>query len=548
MVIAEALPPKGAEWALTEPPPEAAVPLTLGERMQAIAQTADFPAMSGQVMRIQSLAGSEREKLQGLTDEILKDVALTKKLLRLANSVQYARQSEGVTTISRAVSMLGFTTVRNLSLSLVLLEHLSHKGQQQQVWQAYQKALLSATLASALSSDAQQAEEVFLGALFQGLGGILLVCYFPQEAAQLQALMEQNPKQALQHERQILGAELAELTLAVARSWNFPSSILGMMRAHKGPLPSRPPRDPVQAMHHLATVANQAAQQLLNPEVTQGQRKAHLESISRHCARLLHQPHEQMQNGVLRACKEMRSIAAAIGQPEPAPLQDLIAACEPALEVAPVPTTASSIQKPAHSPQPNGHPLKPAAAAAPPNKAAEDGPIWRQLALGLERANQVWLGAGAQAASKTQQELLEAFCQAIGCQTLVLCWRAERGDCLVGVQGWGQGADALTKAFRIALDGKEDLFALLCAQPRDTWIEHASHASVRTRLPAWFTSLSSPQSMMVLPLKQGDALVGAVYVGQPQFAAQGAGEQEAIWLRIWKNLLLMIHHAQPRGT
>jgi hypothetical protein len=54
--------------------------------------------------------------------------------------------------------------------------------------------------------------------------------------------------------------------------------------------------------------------------------------------------------------------------------------------------------------------------------------------------------------------------------------------------------------------------------------------------------------MMVLPLKQADELVGAVYVGQPQFAAQGAGEQEAIWLRIWKSLLLMIHNAQPRST
>jgi HD-like signal output (HDOD) protein len=461
MAIADQQPLNGAELALTEPPLGAALPLTLAERLLAMAQTEDFPALSAQVMRIQNLAGSDREKLQGLTDEILKDVALTKKLLRLANSVQYARHGEGVTTISRAVNMLGFSTVRNLSLTLVLLEHLSHKGQQHQVWQAYQQALLSATLASALSSDAQQAEEVFLGALFQGLGGILLACYFPQEAAQLQALMEQSPKQALQHERQILGAELDELTLAVARSWNFPTRILGMMRVHKGPLPSRPPRDPVQAMHHLATVANQAAHQILNPEVPLGQRKAHLEAVSRHCARLLRQPLEQMQNGVLKACQELRGIAVAIGQAETAPLQQMLAESEPTSAMAPVPS------KPKPEPtQPPRIPTKPIQASAPPVAGSEDGPLWRQLALGLERANQVWLGGSAQAASEAQQELLEAFFKAIGCQTLVLCWRAEREGCMVGVQGLGQGADALTQAFRIALDGKEDLFALLCAALR----------------------------------------------------------------------------------
>ena len=72
--------------------------------MQALAASEEFPALSGQVMRIQSLTGNEREKVQSLIDEILKDVALTKKLLRLANSVQFARNGNGVATISRAVA------------------------------------------------------------------------------------------------------------------------------------------------------------------------------------------------------------------------------------------------------------------------------------------------------------------------------------------------------------------------------------------------------------------------------------------------------------
>lgn len=518
-------------------------PQTLSERMQALAVSEEFPALSGQVMRIQSLTGNERDKVQSLIDEILKDVALTKKLLRLANSVQFARNGNGVATISRAVAMLGFSTVRNLSLSLVLLEHLSHKGQQHLLREAYQKALFSASLASAWSGEAQQAEEVFLGALFQGLGPMLLACFFPDEAAQLQALVAQDPKHALKFERQILGAELEQLTLAVARSWHFPDTILRIMQPQTDPLPTHLPHDPVQSMRWLATMANQAAQLLLSDDVLPEHSHAHAEQVCRPYARVLHKPIEQMQEGVLQACQELHTIGAAIGLTRPAAVQHLMAAKEPENPIQASPALAAQGLGLAQAPALAS--AKPASAPAAVLKG-QTQPLWMELAQGLERANEIWFAGGADASSKAQQALLEAFYTAIGCQTLVLSWRTDAGDCLRGVQGLGPDAQALTQSFRIALDGQEDLFALLCAQPRDTWIEHAGQASVRARLPTWFARLSAPKSMMLLPIKQTGVLVGAVYAGQPQFAAQGAGEQEAMWLRTWKNQLMTIRSAKFR--
>jgi len=534
-------PPLFAVGARTPSEQETLPPQTLSERMQAMAETEDFPALSGQVMRIQSLTGNEHEKVQRLIEEILKDVALTKKLLRLANSVQFARNGDGVATISRAVAMLGFSTVRNLSLSLVLLEHLSHKGQQQLLRDAYQKALFSASLASAWSGEAQQAEEVFLGALFQGLGPMLLACFFPDEAAQLQALVAQNPKHALKFERQILGTELEQLTLAVARSWHFPDTILRIMQPQTDPLPTRLPQDPVQSMRWLATMANQVSQQLLSDDTSPEQSRAHTEQICRRYARVLHKPIEQMQEGVLKACQELHTIGAAIGMTRPAAVQHLMAAQEPEKPIKTSPALAA--QGMAIAPTPALASAKPASAPAAVLKG-QAKPLWMELAQGLERANEIWFAGGPDAASKAQQALLEAFYTAIGCQTLVLSWRTDAGDCLRGVQGLGPDAQALVQSFRIALDGQEDLFALLCAQPRDTWIERANQASVRARLPDWFVRVSAPDSLMLLPIKQAGALVGAVYAGQPQFAAQGAGEQEVMWLRTWKNQLMMLRSAK----
>lgn len=69
------------------------------------------------------MATSETESINSVTNEILKDVALTNKLLRIVNSAHFSRGSS-ISTVSRAVSLVGFNGIRNMALSLVLLEHM----------------------------------------------------------------------------------------------------------------------------------------------------------------------------------------------------------------------------------------------------------------------------------------------------------------------------------------------------------------------------------------------------------------------------------------
>ena len=64
-------------------------------------------------------------------DEILKDVALTNKLLRLVNTAHFTHGGGGgISTVSRAVALVGFAGIRNMALSLVLLEHMQRQGAQ----------------------------------------------------------------------------------------------------------------------------------------------------------------------------------------------------------------------------------------------------------------------------------------------------------------------------------------------------------------------------------------------------------------------------------
>ena len=101
---------------------------TLDFLLRRMRHKSDFPALSDAVARIQRVAASDNESVNSLSREILKDVALTNKLLRLVNTARSSTAGGGsICTVSRAVSLVGFAGIRNMALSLVLLEHMKDK-------------------------------------------------------------------------------------------------------------------------------------------------------------------------------------------------------------------------------------------------------------------------------------------------------------------------------------------------------------------------------------------------------------------------------------
>ena len=186
----------------------------------------DFPALSDSVARIQRVANSKNKSLGSLSNEILKDVALTNKLLRLVNTAHYSAAGGGsISTVSRAVALIGFAGIPNMALSLVLLEHMQDKAHAQQLKEEFLRALMAGSLAVELGALVADGEEAFLGAIFQNLGRLLTEFYFVEEARQVRAMVAAGGpapgRQALSVEAaaiSVLGLSFEELGLGVARS------------------------------------------------------------------------------------------------------------------------------------------------------------------------------------------------------------------------------------------------------------------------------------------------------------------------------------------
>src|SRR6478609_5780507 len=91
-----------------------------------------FAGLGASVQTISSLNDDDDDGgPRTITATILRDAALTSKLLRLANSS--ARGGRNVSTIDQALIILGLNTVKSVALSLALLDSLSNKPQSKQL-------------------------------------------------------------------------------------------------------------------------------------------------------------------------------------------------------------------------------------------------------------------------------------------------------------------------------------------------------------------------------------------------------------------------------
>ncbi|HEU0282837.1 MAG TPA: HDOD domain-containing protein, partial [Gallionella sp.] len=191
----------------------------------------DFPALSGIISEINQIVSSESESTSKLAGTILHDLALTNKLLKLVNAASYGQFGGTINTISKAVVILGFETVRNIAMTLILLEFLQNKPQAAQLKEEIVKAVFSGVVAAQLSArhDICDIEETMVCSMFHNLGRMLAIYYFFEESQEISRLTKQGESEE-EAAVKILGIHYAELGLSVARSWNFPPRLIAGMR------------------------------------------------------------------------------------------------------------------------------------------------------------------------------------------------------------------------------------------------------------------------------------------------------------------------------
>jgi HD-like signal output (HDOD) protein len=196
--------------------------------LSEIATKGDLPAGTEVIQQIQTAIRKEDCNALDVVRIILKDTALSSKVLRVVNSSFYRRAGNPVSTVTGAIVLLGFQTIRDLSAGLLLVDHFSRKGVNQRICNELRRSLYCGLLSQKLSGHVGCAapEEAYLLGLFANFANLWLAAYYPsefEEALQLQEHEHLSLERALER---VLGGAPGEIAAAALGHWNFPSRYL----------------------------------------------------------------------------------------------------------------------------------------------------------------------------------------------------------------------------------------------------------------------------------------------------------------------------------
>ncbi|MFO1329902.1 MAG: HDOD domain-containing protein [Rubrivivax sp.] len=238
-----------------------------------------LPAAPGSAERAARLALMERGRNDELAEVLLDDVGLAFELLRAVNTAQVrGGQVSGagpVLTVRRAIAMIGLEGVRRVALSLRPWPGPLAPGAAEDLSQALHRARRAGRVAIAVRPAGYDGEVVYLIALLQNLGRLVVQYHLPDEAQQIRRLMQPAPAEPDQPEEPgmseqaaamaVLGVDLESIGIAVGRWWGLDDSVMHLMRRLSTSAGVRTPENDDEHLRAAASCANETIDALAQP-------------------------------------------------------------------------------------------------------------------------------------------------------------------------------------------------------------------------------------------------------------------------------------------
>lgn len=497
----------------------------------------DFPVLSSSVLTIQRMATSETESISSITNEILKDVALTNKLLRLVNSAHYA-QSGSISTVSRAVGLVGMHGIRNMTFSLVLLEHMRDKGHAQILKEEYLRGLMAGAIAAELASTHMEGEEAFIAGMFQNLGRMIALYYFPADAARVRTLQAQSspPLSEASAAIKVMGLSFESLGVGVARAWGLPETIQRCMTPPSGDPPARAVTELAHRLRWISRAANDMADVLLNtdPKVAEIQ----LEVMAKRFCKALDKTSGQVQAAITLAREKVAEMVAAMDLQLPSGARAARLILGPQTPMASAPRTISQTDFATLSAAElhASFATQPATfdSIAPPPRV-NSAQVAQILAAGIQDITNAMVEDAKR--SELVRMILETMYRALNFHRIIFCLRDPKVDALTGRFGLGEGIEGLVRVFNVPMSGAgaSNLFTAICLKGADTLISDTSDPRLANRLPAWYRQSFNAPTFLVMPLLIKDKPFGLIYADKATPGGLRVDEKELALLRTLRN-------------
>ncbi len=196
----------------------------------------ELPVLDSTVRALCAITADADASNQALGTVVLRDASLTSGVLRAANSPCFNHTGYEIRTVSRAIALLGFETVRTIGVSLSVIDRLLKGRRREALLRTMRESVIAATHARLLAQEARngRSEEVFIASLLLRVGEMAFWCFSDDAEANAMAegLAAPSPS-GVALEREILGFRLTQLSGFLAREWHLGDLVEHALQARR---------------------------------------------------------------------------------------------------------------------------------------------------------------------------------------------------------------------------------------------------------------------------------------------------------------------------
>lgn len=222
----------------------------------------ELPSLPEVTTKLMALLEDPKADASAIVEVIRPDPELSAKVLKVANSAYYGF-SQTISSLSRAIPLIGLDTVKSLAMSMGVLDSLGGENEtpgfdRQALW------LHSLTVSTGLEHLGRElnisTEYLFLLGFLHDIGKLVTAKFFPDEFARCQAEAAADPaRPAHEIERAMLGFDHGQVGGLLLKRWKFPKVIVDpVMLHHREELPNGPDAVDVAMLRVVDATAHQA--------------------------------------------------------------------------------------------------------------------------------------------------------------------------------------------------------------------------------------------------------------------------------------------------
>ena len=444
-----------------------------------IARKGELPTVAKFMNDVLAATRAPSTPTNRIVDLVLQDVSLTNSILRLVNSAYYRRSNDrAISTISRAVVLLGVDAVTNIALGLNVFEHFADRAELHDLKRLMIRSLLTAIHAAELTNTQRhgQGEEAFVCGLLHDLGRLAVTFYVPDKVTTIDRLIATEHLDEDTAWRQVIGAPAGEFGQLVGQAWRLPDNVCDVIGSCGHADLSTTGLGLAVGFGRMLTDATMLGKD--------SERAAALKAVQERFAEAVPLSPKQFAHVLAASGERLRDLSAAF-RISRADLERAAPALVP-VETAAVPGSA---------------PVQPA-----PGTTEERQRVFvhfmEEIALALARGcplNDLFM------------MILEGMYRGIGCSQVVLTLLTQDRARLRARFAVGASSAEIIAGFQIPLDPSSGRLREVVTAKRELYVEAEAPPD---GVPPEFVRLLDASYWMLLPIDIGSPAIGAFYVGR----------------------------------